>query len=323
MLEVKDVSFAYTNELVLENISFNVLTGQNISIIGESGCGKSTLLKLIYGLYNLTSGNIIFNDEPVLGPNYNLVPGVADIKFLSQDFDLMPYVSVAENVGKYLSNLDLEKKHQRISELLQMIEMESFADVHVRYLSGGQQQRVALARVLANEPQLLLLDEPFSQIDGFHRNAFRRNLFSYLKKKNISCIVSTHDSIDALSFADEVIVLKEGQVVVKRDPIDLYQNPQNKYVTSLFGEVNELPVKLLLPSENTSQNVLIYPHEVFKDETGVFKAVVKKSYYKGGKYLVQATANKRNVFFENTTFIAEHTEVGLSVKPEIIFKRII
>lgn len=321
MLEVNNISFGYSENLVIKSIDFKILVGQNISIIGESGCGKSTLLKLIYGLYNLHGGNIYFNGKPVLGPNYNLIPGVPEIKYLSQDFDLMPYVTVAENVGKFLSNLDLEKKRKRIVELLQMIEMEEFANTPARFLSGGQQQRVALARVLALEPQLLLLDEPFSQIDGFRRNAFRRNLFSYLKRKEISCVVATHDSVDALSYADEVMVMKDGKILVKQNPIQLYENPPNKYVASLFGEVNEVWVQDLIPSEKISQKILLYPHELQKDDTSEFKVVVKKSFFKGGIYLIQAYSDRNIIFFEHPLYLSENEKVGLKAPLEVVYKR--
>lgn len=323
MLKVNNISFGYSENLVIDSINFKILPGQNFSVIGESGCGKSTLLKLIYGLYNLHSGSMHFNGEPVLGPDFNLVPGVPEIKYLSQDFDLMPYITVAENVGKFLSNLDLDKKRKRIHELLQMIEMESFANTPARFLSGGQQQRVALARVLALEPKLLLLDEPFSQIDGFRRNAFRRNLFSYLKRKEISCIVATHDSVDALSYADQVMVMKEGKILVKQNPIQLYENPPNKYVASLFGEVNEVWVKDLIPEENSEQKILLYPHELERNDNSEFKVTVKKSFFKGGIYLIQAYSNRNIIFFEHPSYISENEIVGLQAPLNVVYKRMI
>ena len=203
MLELTNISFTYIDKAVINGLSFVAQQGQNIAVIGESGCGKSTLLKLIYGLYDLDSGNINYNGNPILGPKYNLIPGEDYIKYLAQDFDLMPYITVEENVGKFLSNIYRDKKKARVHELLEMVEMTEFAKVKAKYLSGGQQQRVALARVLALEPQILLLDEPFSQIDSFRKNALRRNVFQYLKEKKITCIIATHDSSDALSFSDE------------------------------------------------------------------------------------------------------------------------
>ena len=218
MLEIKNISFTYIDTPVIEEVSFTISKGQNTAIIGESGCGKSTLLKLIYGLYDLDSGAIIYNGNPILGPKHNLVPGEDYIKYLAQDFDLMPYTTVEENVGKFLSNMFPEQKKDRVQELLDMVEMTAFAKVKAKFLSGGQQQRVALARVLALEPEIILLDEPFSQIDSFRKNSMRRNLFRYLKDKGITCIIATHDSTDALSFSDETIVVQNGKVVAKGNP---------------------------------------------------------------------------------------------------------
>ena len=169
MLQVKNISFGYTNKVVINKIDFTVTPGQNIAILGESGCGKSTLLKLIYGLYDLVEGQIFWNEMAVLGPQFNLIPGMDCMKYLAQDFDLMPYTTVAENVGKYLSNINIEQKNNRIQELLEIVEMTEFANIKAKFLSGGQQQRVAIARVLALEPQVLLLDEPFSHIDNFRK----------------------------------------------------------------------------------------------------------------------------------------------------------
>jgi len=211
MLDIQNISFSYTENPVIKNVSFTINKGENIAIIGESGCGKSTLLKLMYGLYNLDEGKIFYNEKPILGPKYNLIPGMPFMKYLAQDFDLSPYETVAENVGKFLSNGFANMKKLRVQELLEMVEMEQFSNVKAKFLSGGQQQRVALVRVLALEPEVILLDEPFSQIDAFRKNALRRNLFRYLKQKGITCIIATHDSTDALSFADEAIVMRNGE----------------------------------------------------------------------------------------------------------------
>jgi ABC-type Fe3+/spermidine/putrescine transport system ATPase subunit len=312
MLEIKNISFTYIEYPVIKNVSFTIAKGQNIAVIGESGCGKSTLLKLIYGLYDLEQGSILYNEKPILGPKHNLIPGEDYIKYLAQDFDLMPYTTVEENVGKFLSNTNINRKQARVQELLEMVEMTEFAKVKAKFLSGGQQQRVALARVLAVEPEIILLDEPFSQIDTFRKNSLRRNLFRYLKDKGITCIIATHDSTDALSFSDETIVMKNGNIIAKGDSKTLYEKPANKYVASLFGEVNELKLSQLIELEEDQDEVLLlYPHQLKVVDNGMMKAVVKQSYFKGSHYLIKAAFERRAIFFEHDSELELNREVTL------------
>ncbi|MBK0370793.1 ABC transporter ATP-binding protein [Flavobacterium agrisoli] len=315
MLVAQNITFTYIEKAVIKGLNFSVQKGQNVAIIGESGCGKSTLLKLIYGLYNLDSGQIFYNDAEVLGPSHNLIPGVENMKYLAQDFDLMPYITVEENVGKYLSNIYPEQKKERVDELLAMVEMTEFAQVKAKYLSGGQQQRVALARVLALEPDLLLLDEPFSQIDAFRKNALRRNLFRYLKHKGITCIIATHDSTDALSFSDETIVMQKGEIVRQGDSKEIYHNPQTKYVASLFGEVNELLHSDLfdLEEKDTDAAILVYPHQLQLDLEGKLAVTVKQCLFKGSHYLIVAAYQKKPLFFDCPFEIEHNTDVRLSL----------
>lgn len=313
MLVVKNISFTYIENPVIENISFEITKGQNVAIIGESGCGKSTLLKLLYGLYNLDNGEIFYDDNPILGPKYNLIPGEDYIKYLAQDFDLMPYITVEENVGKFLSNIYKEEKKARVQELLEMVEMTEFAKVKAKYLSGGQQQRVALARVLALEPEILLLDEPFSQIDSFRKNSLRRNLFNYFKKKQITCIIATHDSTEALSFSDETIVLQNGKLIAKGNSRQLYDNPPSYYVASLFGEVNELKQSHFTDVEDENETLLLYPHQLKVVEESKMKAIVKQCYFKGSHYLVKAAFERKAIFFEHYSELELNQEVSLII----------
>ena len=299
MLDIQNISFTYTEKPVIKNISFTINKGENIAIIGESGCGKSTLLKLIYGLYDLDEGKIFYEGKPVLGPKYNLIPGMPYMKYLAQDFDLSPYETVAENVGKFLSNGFANMKKLRVQELLEMVEMEQFSNVKAKFLSGGQQQRVALVRVLALEPEVILLDEPFSQIDAFRKNALRRNLFRYLKQKKITCIIATHDSTDALSFANEAIVMRNGEIITKGNPAEIYTNPSSKYVASLFGEVNEIPTHLLQLSEDENAKSLVYPHQLIMVEHSDLEVKVRRTYFRGNHYLIETVYKRQLIFFEN------------------------
>ncbi|TRX04604.1 ABC transporter ATP-binding protein [Flavobacterium gawalongense] len=321
MLEIKNIFFTYIDKPVIEDVSFTIARGQNTAIIGESGCGKSTLLKLIYGLYDLDEGEITHNEKPILGPKHNLIPGEDYIKYLAQDFDLMPYITVEENVGKFLSNIYKDKKKARVQELLEMVEMTEFAKVKAKYLSGGQQQRVALARVLALEPEIILLDEPFSQIDSFRKNSLRRNLFRYLKQKGVTCIIATHDSADALSFSDETIVIQNGKVVAKGNSKELYENPVNKYIASLFGEVNELKLSQLIELEgDDEETLLLYPHQLKVVDNGMIQVVVKQCYFKGSHYLIKAAFEKRAIFFEHDSELELNQEVTLMLADRQIRK---
>lgn len=320
MLELKNITFGYSDKPLLKNLNIRIKKGSHVSVIGASGCGKSTLLQIIYGLHHV-EGKIFWDKKQLLGPNYNLVPGEDFIKYLTQNFDLMPSISVAENIGKYLSNMYPRKKQQRINELLDLVEMRDYARVKAKHLSGGQQQRVALARVLAKEPEVLLLDEPFSHVDHFRKNKLRRNLFSYLKEKEITCLVATHDSTDALSFADETLVMRNGKIIVRGKPQDLYEHPKNAYVASLFGEINELPLKLFLHNEEEKKKIILYPHEIRIDCSSSIRAVVKRSYFKGANFLIEARFETYPVFFESPTAIEEGNEVGLGVEKSLLQTR--
>jgi len=304
MLQVNDIAFAYSKDKpLLTNINFSLEKGEHLCVMGESGCGKSTLLKVVYGLLDLHEGSIFWNDDQVLGPAHHLIPGMKNFKYVAQDFDLMPYTTVSDNISKFLSRIYHEESRNRTDELLDVIEMASFAEVKVKTLSGGQQQRVAIARALAKEPELLLLDEPFGQIDNFKKRSLRRMLFSYLKEKNIACIVATHDAEDALSFADKMIVIQNNQIIAAGTPQDLYQNPVNKYVASLFDDVNEL----LIHGEKT----LIYPHQIKIIEKSDYKATVQNNYFRGTYWLIELSFEGQIIYVNHHFEVELHATVGL------------
>ena len=293
MLKVSQVYFSYQQDnLILKDISFQLKEGEHLCIMGESGSGKSTLLKAIYGLLDLNNGDIYWKDQQVLGPAHHLVPGMEFFKYVPQNFDLMPYTTVSENIQKFLSRFFPEESQKRTVELLEVIEMSEFADVKVKNLSGGQQQRVAIARALAKEPQLILLDEPFSQIDNFKKNSLRRKLFAYLKQKNISCIVATHDGNDSLSFADSMMVIKDNQILAYGTPQYLYNRKNDVYIASLFDDVSVLTI---------NGNVhLFYPKDIKITDKSEYKVTVKQSYFKGVFWLIEAELNGAPVFLNST-----------------------
>lgn len=306
MLHLSIPSFSYEEEIILQNLTFTLNEGQQLAIIGESGCGKSTLLKLIYGLYDCDASHLSWKSEPILGPKYHLVPGMPFMKYLAQDFDLMPFITVGENVGKFLSNFYPKEKQNRIDELLSLVEMSEFKHVKAKFLSGGQMQRVALARVLAQEPEVLLLDEPFSHIDNFRKNKLRRKIFQFLKEKQITTIVASHDVNDVLSFSDEVIVLKDTTILEKATPFELYNHPKFHYTAALFGEVNEIEIK--------GKTQLVYPNQLQIAEKSDIQVEVISSYFKGKCYLIEAKFENQMLFFESSHNLAEKSSVCLIIK---------
>ena len=301
MLQIKNISFAYDKKPVLKALDFKVETGEHLSIIGESGSGKSTLLKLIYGEYDLNEGHIFWKDTEILGPKFNLVVGYNFMKYVSQEFDLMPFISVEENIGKHLSNFFPEEKKERVEELLEVVELEAFARTKVKNLSGGQKQRVALARALAKQPEVLLLDEPFSHIDNFKKQSLRRNVFNYLKKKNITCIVATHDKEDVLGYSDRMIVLHDSKILANDTPEILYKNPKTPLIASFFGEFNML------------NNDIVFAHQLKVVEKSSLEVTVLHSYFKGPYYLIEANFKDGLIWFEHPTALEKNRTVFLEL----------
>jgi len=301
MLRVENVSFGYSEKPVLKNLDFQVMPGENLAIIGESGSGKSTLLKILYGEFDLDEGHIFWKDQEILGPKFNLVVGYDFMKQVSQEFDLMPFTTVEENVGKFLSNFFPEEKQDRTAELLEVVELSAFSNAKVKLLSGGQKQRVALARSIAKQPEILLLDEPFSHIDNFKKQSLRRNLFKYLKEHNITCIVATHDKDDVLGFADNMIVLNNSRIMANDRPFQLYNDPKDSLIASFFGEFNRI------------QNKIVYAHQLKIVPSSQLKVVVEKSYFKGNHYLIEAIMKEDSIFFEHPTKVKKGNTVCLAV----------
>ena len=302
MLNLKNIFFAYEGQdPILQDISFELAQSEHLSLMGESGCGKSTLLKAIYGLIDVQEGTIHFHNERVRGPSWQLVPGFKAMKYLAQDFGLGPYHTVAENVGKFISNLDLTYKKERVMELLTLVGMERFAPLKALNLSGGEKQRVALAMALAQEPQLLLLDEPFSQVDNFRKNELQRTLFAYLKEQNISCIVATHDGKDALSYSDKTLIMRNGKLLFFNNTLSVYFQNTDYYTASLFGEVSWHNGKLFKP-----QQIII---TAISD----WEATVQYCYFQGAQYLIEATSVEGKVYFYNDTPIDKGEKVWLRI----------
>lgn len=294
MLKINQLSFSYATKPVLTDINFQLKAGNSYALIGASGSGKSTLLKLMYGLLDAHSGTVFWNDEQILGPAYHLVPGMDFMKYLAQDFDLMPFVSVEENVGRFLSNFYLKEKRERINELLTLVGMTEFSKIKAKFLSGGQMQRTALAKVLALEPKVLLLDEPFSHIDYHQKTELAQHVFAYCKEKGITVLYTSHTPEEILMFSDEVIVMKNGSIIEKKTPQNIYENPKNEYIARLTGEVNVIPANYM-KNEN---DLLLRPDQLKVVDNG-YEAEVLQVYYIGKNYLLKIRFKDLILFIES------------------------
>jgi len=301
LLEVKNLYFNYqTDKPLFQNLNLNVDEGQIIALVGESGCGKSTLLSLIYGLIDWQGGEILFEDQKLFGPKGNLVPGESQMKFVAQNYDLMPYGTVYDNVGKFISNINLKGKKEKVEELLDVVGLTDFAKVIPKNLSGGQQQRVAIARALAVLPKMLLLDEPFSNLDFSRKFELREKLFNYVKENNLSLIISTHDLEEVLPWADKIVVLQEGRLIQNDSPKETYENPYNDYVAKLLGEVN-----IFTNEEKTQLNLKktnYFPHQIKIAESGI-EAIVSDSRFAGSHYRNKLLINEKSIIVYTQEFL--------------------
>ena len=294
MLNVKQLSYNYPDfeEKVLDQINFEVNKGEVISIIGESGSGKSTLLKLIYGLFDFDEGEIFYHTKKLRGPAYNIIPGHKMMKYVAQDYDLLDFVTVGENVGKFLSNFDLELKQKQIDEALNVVEMLEFKHILPNKLSGGQRQRVSIARALAQQPEILLLDEPFSNLDQTLKLTIREKIMDWCKEHQITVIFTTHDLNDAFYTSDKILVLQNGKMIQFDEVENVREFPATEYVAKLFGYVNVIDGNNMLKFEYpTTVNKIngigiIYPEGLEIDDNGEMEGIVINSKFQGRDYLI-------------------------------------
>ena len=314
MLDVQIQSFKYIkteDTPVLKDVSFSLKKGEHLAVLGGSGSGKSTLLHLVYGLFPLENGTIHYNQKRLLGPSHNLIPGEPFMKLVAQELDIMPYISVAENIASHLNRNDRAKDDARVDELLDVVQLAAFKHVKAKNLSGGQKQRVAIAKALAQQPEVLLLDEPFSSIDTFLKNTLRRSFFSYTRAQNITCIVATHDSEEALSFTDRMLMLRDGKSERVDMPNAIYNSLENKYQASFFGEVSVIEYSLLPSGENAktstsaTKNHILLPHQLRISEVKTpLEVTILTAFYQGQHYLIQAKEQENIIYFYHPSLLA-------------------
>ncbi len=221
----------------MDDISLTLKAGELTCLLGPSGCGKTTTLRIIAGVDRQDTGEVLIDGKVISSKSINVPPEKRSVGLLFQDFALFPHLTVEENVAFGLIGRGSNRK-DRITELLQRVNLEPLRKKFPHHLSGGEQQRVALARALAPKPRIMLLDEPFSNLDDRLRDYVREETINILMEENVAVLLITHEPSEAMRMADEIVLMKEGRIVQTGSPYDLYDFPKNRDVASFFSDLN-------------------------------------------------------------------------------------
>jgi len=291
MLKIQRLLLKHDQQEVINNISLSLKKGEKLVIVGASGCGKTTLLKAIAGFHPISKGRIEFNNTSILDPTEQLVAGHEFIKLVNQDFNLDDFHTVEENIKLKLLKFDKAYLSNRVEELLKLTELTKFKNHLAKNLSGGQKQRLAIARALADEPDLLLLDEPFNQLDFHLKTKIENYILKYLSKYNITSILVSHNGEDAMRWADKIAFMKNGKIERIDSASHFYNSPRNKYEALFFGELNTILID--------RKEVSFRPHQYKVKQTKKYntpvKVVFQKTINRGWYYANQFLVGKRRI----------------------------
>ncbi|MEO0562286.1 MAG: ABC transporter ATP-binding protein [Chloroflexota bacterium] len=243
IIRLEGVTKRYGDVTAVDNVSLRVEHGEMLVLLGSSGCGKTTMLRLVAGLERPDSGNVSLEGKRVAGAGTWVQPEDRHIGMVFQDYALFPHMTVSQNIGFALNTMRGRDKSTRIADMLDLVGLSGLGKRFPHQLSGGQQQRVALARALAPGPSVVLLDEPFSNLDAALRKFMRGEVRRILNEAEATAIFVTHDQEEAMSMADQVAVMKAGRLLQSGPPDELYEHPAALSVATFLGEVNLLPAK--------------------------------------------------------------------------------
>jgi len=309
------------NEIPAVNeVSFFMANGERLALMGETGSGKTSILKMIGGLMQPDGGEIFFEGEKILGPLERLIPGQPGIAFLSQHFELRPNFYVHELL-EYANELDAKSS----LHIYLICEIDHLMNRKTHQLSGGERQRIALARLLTTKPRLLLLDEPFSHLDYTHKQNIKNVIDTASRELGFSCLLVSHDPADILSWAERVILVKDGKILQQGNPLTLYRKPTNRYAASLLGEANFLPIKianaLCRMSLEGGKDVLYLLRSTdiqwSKDPEFGVGATIENITFNGSFYTITADCMDTNIVLNN---INKHCEVGETIYCHALFE---
>lgn len=314
LLEVHNLACGYGEGAVVSDINFALGHGDIGCLLGPSGCGKSTILRALAGFLPISDGEIQLESRTISLPGRTLPPEKRKIGMVFQDYALFPHLTVADNIAFGLGNCTRDERHQKVSDLLDLVHLQGLAEQYPHELSGGQQQRVALARALAPEPTLILLDEPFSNLDADLRRRLSLDVREILKSLGISAILVTHDQQEAFAMCDQVAVLKAGKIQQWDEPYNLYHEPANRFVAGFVGQGGFVPGKAVGPDAIESElgtirgnrayrwppgtlvDVLIRPDDIVFDEHSSLKAKVVEKTFAGTSTLYRFSLSEETEF---------------------------
>lgn len=314
-LDIQHVSksFKGNESPAVYKANLQLQSGKVLGLLGESGCGKTTLLRMIAGFETPDYGTILINGETAVSTDKFVIPGKRNIGMIFQDFALFPHMNVMQNLLFGIKTKDQSERNKISENLLKLTNLNGLEKRFPRELSGGQQQRLALARCLATSPRLILLDEPFSNLDVTLRQQVRDQVGELLKATQTTAVLVTHDIDDAVALCDEIAVMKSGEILQIATFEELYSNPNSDYVARLTGDVTDLSeiLKAAFPAELAQYNtILIRPHhlKIAKNEGKITTKVLNRKFVgKGYEYLLKSDN------FEFTIYSPEKAEPGSTI----------
>ncbi|RYU90684.1 ABC transporter ATP-binding protein [Mucilaginibacter terrigena] len=304
----------------VKGIDLEIEPGKITAIIGESGSGKSTLLRLLYGLLSPDNGTVSFKGERIWGPEEKLIPGHDAMKMVTQHTDdLNLFARVWDNVSGMLPSTNVKLKEEKTEQVLTQLNIMQLAYKRVADLSGGEKQRVAIARAIITRPEVLLLDEPFNQVDTSFREGLQHDIRQIVKETGLTVVMVSHDPAEVLSMADELIVLKQGGIVEHGHPKTLYQTPLNLYTAELLTNCNVLTVEEAKACGINADKefVVIYPewirlNNILKTSIWTVKQVLFKGFYED--LILENNGTMLRVVNDESGKYAEGDTVGLKIK---------
>ncbi len=257
-IQLKNVTKKFGDQMVIDDLNLSIEDGSFTVLVGPSGCGKSTTLRMITGLDEPTSGDIYIDGKKI----NDLTPGKRDIAMVFQNYALYPTMTVRENIEFGLENKKVpkEERKKRVQEICEVVGLTQYLDRKPATLSGGQRQRVALARAMVKQPKVFLMDEPLSNLDAKLRGQMRVELIGLHKKLGTTFVYVTHDQVEAMSMADDIVLMKDGYIVQQSSPRELYNNPNCVYAAQFIGTPQMNIVKDILPE---GMQVGFRPEKVF------------------------------------------------------------